>query len=64
MNIDHVVITNGKSADVVDTHGKNWCGSGNDDDDIKMIQDLASGTKLPRLQVNSLNKRKINTPGR
>lgn len=49
-----------------DIGGNTWSRHGKDDNDnqAKHVPVLALGTSLPRLQANSANRRKINTPGR
>lgn len=65
-----LVVTDAKSDDVGEgddnIDGKDQRGHSNDDnaDEAKNVPGLAVGTKLPRLQGNSLNRRKINTQGR
>lgn len=65
-----LVVTDAKSDEVGEGDGNiggnDPCGHGNDDksDEAKNVPGLAVGSKLPRLQGNSLNGRKINTQGR
>ena len=71
INTDHVGGDRDKSDDVSEDEdnidGNDQCGHGNnddDDDETKNVPVLTVGTKFPRLQDKSLNRRKINTRGR
>lgn len=64
------MVTDAKSDEVGEgdgnIDGNHRRGHGNDDnaDEAKNVPGLAVGSKLPRLQGNSLNGRKIKTQGR
>ncbi|XP_049496875.1 olfactory receptor 6M1-like [Panthera uncia] len=68
INTDHVGGDRDKSDDVSEDEdnidGNDQCGHGNnddDDDETKNVPVLTVGTKFPRLQDKSLNRKKINT---